>query len=127
MGEGSTGVRIEGGATGIITADADIVKVAGKGTTAGIVDGNYYGLDGEVIEAKKGESVLTSYATLETGNTAEGAFGYIARNGGTLNHKGTIDFDRPDSTGVLISGGTLNNEGNIQVNGVAVNIQGRIP
>ncbi|MCQ6311416.1 autotransporter outer membrane beta-barrel domain-containing protein [Citrobacter portucalensis] len=124
MGEGSTGVRIEGGATGTITADADIVKVAGKGTTAGIVDGNYYGLDGEVVEAKKGESVLTSYATLETANTADGAFGYIARNGGTLNHKGTIDFDQSDSTGVLISGGTLNNDGDIQVNGVAVNIQG---
>ena len=124
MGEGSTGVRIEGGAAGTITADADIVKVAGKGTTAGIVDGNYYALDGEVVEAKKGESVLTSYATLETANTAEGAFGYIARNGGTLNHKGTIDFDQPDSTGVLVSGGTLNNDGNIQVNGVAVNIQG---
>lgn len=123
-GEGSTGVRIEGGAEGTITNDAVIVKVAGKDTTAGIVDGNYYGLDGKEVESKKGASVLTSYATLQTANTAEGAFGYIVRNGGTLNHKGSIDFDRDGSTGIQISGGTLNNSGDIKVDGVAVNITG---
>lgn len=123
-GEGATGIRIEGGATGEITADAVIVKVAGKDTTAGIVDGNYYELDGSENAAKKGNSVLTSYANLETANTADGAFGYIARNGGKLIHEGSIDFTEANSTGVLVDGGILDNRSTIVVNGVAVNIQG---
>lgn len=122
-GTGATGIRIEGGATGEISSDA-VINVSGKDTTAGIVDGNYYNLDGTVDATKKGESVLTSHATLNTSNTADGAFGYIARNGGTLNHKGNIDFDQADSTGVMVSGGTLNNDGDIKVNGVAVSIEG---
>ena len=123
-GERATGIRIEGGASGEITADAVIVKVAGKDTTAGIVDGNYYELDGSENAAKKGNSVLTSYANLETANTADGAFGYIARNGGKLIHKGSIDFTEANSTGVLVDGGILDNRSAITVNGVAVNIQG---
>ncbi|MBA1133119.1 autotransporter outer membrane beta-barrel domain-containing protein [Escherichia coli] len=123
-GTGATGIRIEGGATGEISADAVIVKVAGKDTTAGIVDGNYYNLDGAVDATKKGDSVLTSYAVLETANTADGAFGYIARNGGRLIHEGSIDFTADNSTGVLVDGGILENRSGITVNGVAVNIQG---
>ncbi|MBR7617489.1 autotransporter outer membrane beta-barrel domain-containing protein [Citrobacter braakii] len=123
-GDGATGIRVEGGADGVITKDAVIVKLSGKDTTAGIVDGNYYDLSGNVDENQKGDSTLTSYATLNTSNTADGAFGYIARNGGTLNHKGSIDFDQAGSTGVLVSGGSLNNDGDIKVNGVAVSIEG---
>lgn len=123
-GTGATGIRIEGGATGIITPDAVIVKVAGKDTTAGIVDGNYYNLDGTVDATQKGDSVLTSHAMLETANTADGAFGYIARNGGRLIHEGSIDFTADNSTGVLVDGGILENRSGITVNGVAVNIQG---
>ncbi|WMY73810.1 autotransporter outer membrane beta-barrel domain-containing protein [Buttiauxella selenatireducens] len=123
-GDGATGIRIEGGASGEITSNTAIIKVAGKNTTAGIVDGDYYDLDGNVITGLKGDSVLTSFATLNSSNTASGAFGYIARNGGTLNHKGTINLDQAGSTGVLISGGTLNNDGDISVNGTAVDIQG---
>ncbi len=123
-GTGATGIRIEGGAQGEIGADAVIVRIDGQNTTAGIVDGDYYDLDGSVNEAKHGDSVLTSYATLETSNTANGAFGYIARNGGTLIHQGNIDFTATDSTGVLVDGGTLDNRSTIDVNGTAVNIQG---
>ncbi|HEN3479207.1 TPA: autotransporter outer membrane beta-barrel domain-containing protein [Yersinia enterocolitica] len=121
-GEGSTGVKVEGGATGIITADASL-ELSGNGATAGIVDGNYYGLDG-VATGVTGKSVLISSAVLSTGNTASGAYGYIARNGGELIHKGTIDFTQAGSTGVLVDGGILTNENNISVNGTAVNIQG---
>lgn len=123
-GTGATGIRIEGGATGEITSDAVIVRVAGKDTTAGIVDGNYYNLDGSVNDAQKGDSVLTSYAVLETANTADGAFGYIARNGGRLIHEGSIDFTADNSTGILVDGGILENHSDVTVNGVAVNIQG---
>lgn len=123
-GTGATGIRIEGGATGEISSDAVIVKVAGKDTTAGIVDGNYYNLDGSLNDAQKGDSVLTSYAVLETANTADGAFGYIARNGGRLIHEGSIDFSADNSTGILVDGGILENHSDVTVNGVAVNIQG---
>ncbi|HEM6718312.1 TPA: autotransporter outer membrane beta-barrel domain-containing protein [Citrobacter koseri] len=123
-GTGATGIRIEGGATGEITSDAVIVRVAGKDTTAGIVDGNYYNLDGSVNDAQKGDSVLTSYAVLETANTADGAFGYIARNGGRLIHEGSINFTADNSTGILVDGGILENHSDVTVNGVAVNIQG---
>lgn len=123
-GDGATGIRVEGGASGEITADAVIVKVIGKNTTAGIVDGNYYDLNGNIDTSKKGNSQLTSHAILSTTDTASGAFGYITRNSGILNHKGKINFDHTGSTGVLVSGGTLNNEGDITVNGTAINIQG---
>lgn len=123
-GTGATGIRIEGGATGEITSDAVIVKVDGQNTTAGIVDGNYYELDGSTNDTKKGNSVLTSYALLETANTANGAFGYIAKNGGRLIHNGSIDFTADNSTGILVDGGILENNSTISVNGVAVNIQG---
>ncbi|WP_347254714.1 autotransporter outer membrane beta-barrel domain-containing protein [Leminorella grimontii] len=122
-GDGATGIRIEGGATGEITSDT-VITVAGKGTTAGIVDGNYYDLDGSENAAKKGDSVLVSYAELASSNTADDAFGYIARNGGTLVHKGSIDFTAANSTGILVSGGILDNQSTVSVNGVAVNIQG---
>ncbi|WP_145587100.1 autotransporter outer membrane beta-barrel domain-containing protein [Yersinia kristensenii] len=121
-GEGATGVKVEGGATGIITADATL-ELSGNGATAGIVDGKYYGLDG-IATSATGKSVLTSSAVLTTGNTASGAYGYIARNGGELIHKGSIDFTQAGSTGVLVDGGILTNENSISVNGTAVNIQG---
>ncbi|WP_145509768.1 autotransporter outer membrane beta-barrel domain-containing protein [Yersinia rochesterensis] len=121
-GEGSTGVKVEGGATGTITADASL-ELSGNGATAGIVDGKYYGLDG-IETGATGKSVLTSSAVLTTGNTASGAYGYIARNGGELIHKGSIDFTQAGSTGVLVNGGILTNQNIISVNGTAVNIQG---
>lgn len=121
-GEGATGVKVEGGATGTITDNASL-ELSGNGATAGIVDGNYYGLDG-VATGLTGKSVLTSSAVLTTGNTASGAYGYVARNGGELVHKGSIDFTQAGSTGVLVDGGILTNENHISVNGTAVNIQG---
>lgn len=123
-GTGATGIRIEGGATGKISPDAVFVNLAGKDSTAGIVDGNYYTLDGAIDANKKGNSVLTSYAVLEPANTSDGAFGYIARNGGQLIHDGSIDFTADNSTGVLVDSGILDNRSGITVNGVAVNIQG---
>ncbi|ROP61810.1 autotransporter family porin [Enterobacter sp. BIGb0383] len=122
-GENATAVRVEGGAAGTISADT-VISLAGKNTTAGVVDGQYYALDGTAIDAAAGDSVLTSYAVLETANTAADAFGYIARNGGRLIHHGAINFTAADSTGVLIDGGILENHADISVNGVAVNIQG---
>lgn len=122
-GEAATGIRIEGGATGEITSEA-VIELAGKETTAGVVDGNYYNLDGSINKLQKGNSVLTSSAVLDAKNAANGVFGYIARNDGKLIHKGTINFTAPNSTGILVEGGILENHSDVKVNGVAVNIQG---
>jgi autotransporter family porin len=123
--EGATGVRVEGGAKGTIDADTDIT-ISGTGATAGIVDGRYFDYKDAKEDANlKGDSVLTSYATLSADNTASDALGYKVLSGGTLEHKGSIDFTgAADSTGVLVNGGTLDNSNTIAVNGVAVDIEG---
>ncbi len=124
-GAGATGVRIEGGAQGTLTGNADLT-VSGNGATAGIVDGNYYDPDGNIVSDKSGHSVLTSDAILNSSNAAVGTMGYIVRNAGELIHKGTIDFTGSSgSTGVLVDGGTLTNSGTIRANGTAVNIEGK--
>lgn len=122
-GDGATGVRVEGGATGEIAESNAILNLSGTNTTAGIVDGYYYGIDG-VATGEMGKSKLTSMAELTTGNTASGAYGYIVRNGGELIHKGVIDLTQNGSTGVSVDGGTLTNENRISVNGTAVTIHG---
>lgn len=122
-GDGAVGVRIEGGASGTLSADAD-VTLSGQNSVAGIVDGNYYGLDGAINTKNNGDSTLTSYANLATGDDGNAVFGYIARNGGTLIHEGSINFAAANSTGVLVEDGALDNRSDIQVNGIAVNIQG---
>ncbi|WP_227724637.1 autotransporter outer membrane beta-barrel domain-containing protein [Yersinia proxima] len=126
-GEGSTGIRVEGGASGTITATADIIRVAGNGATAGVVDGKYYGIDGlEMPESFSTNSILTSFAQLGSAHSVDGAFGYIARNSGTLVHKGSLDFSTSGTgkTGVLVDNGILDNQGYIKVKGTAVHIKG---
>ncbi|WP_330998790.1 autotransporter outer membrane beta-barrel domain-containing protein [Intestinirhabdus alba] len=123
--EGATGVRVEGGAKGVIDAATNIT-ISGTGATAGIVDGRYFSYrDGAEDESQKGDSILTSYASLSADNTASGALGYKVLSGGTLEHKGSIDFTRAaNGTGVQVNGGTLANSSTIVVNGVAVDIEG---
>ena len=69
-------------------------------------------LSGNVVQKSERQLTLTSYATLNTSNS-HGGMALSATslsNGGTLNHKGNIDFDQAGSTGVLVSGSTLNND-----------------
>lgn len=120
-GLNATGVRVEGSAQGALSADTTLT-LTGSGSSAGIVDGKYTDIQGNQIQV--GSAVLTSLANLTSGMTAADAIGFIARNGGTLNHQGSIDFTTAGSTGVLVDGGTLNNSSSIKVNGVAVDIQG---
>lgn len=120
-GKGATAVRAEGGAQAVINAETKI-NLHGSQTTAGIVDGQSTTITGQ--EDSAGNSQLTSYATLNDGNTARDAIGYIARNNGTLIHRGLIGFASANSTGVLVNGGTLDNRSTINVNGIAVDIQG---
>lgn len=119
----ATALRVEGGAEGTLTSDA-IINLSANGATAGIVDGKYYTIMGDVDEANTGHSKLTSQATLNSTNVAEGAYGYIVQNGGELVHQGKIVFEAPDSTGIKISSGEVNNSGEISVNGTAIHIIG---
>lgn len=122
-GENATAVSVEGGASGTISSDTSIT-LSGRNTTAGIVDGDYYSLDGTINETLSGNSLLTTNAILDSANSAAGVSGYIARNGGHLIHNGSINFTSDNSTGIYVDGGILENNSKIEVNGVAVNIQG---
>ncbi|PKH26422.1 autotransporter outer membrane beta-barrel domain-containing protein [Enterobacterales bacterium CwR94] len=121
-GAGATGVKVSGSAQGTLS-DKTVLNLSGAGSTAGIVDGDYSDIVGSA-PVKVGTAVLTSHAKLDSTNAAAGAIGYIARNGGTLDHQGTIDFTAANTTGVLVDGGTLKNGGSIKVNGTGVNILG---
>ena len=120
-GEGASGLRVAGDASGVLTADT-IINLSGAGSSAGIVENTYTDISGNQSQAEG--ATLTSFATLNSANAAPGAVGYIARNGGTLDHRGTIDFTALDTTGVQVEGGVLNNSGTIRVNGTAVDVSG---
>lgn len=122
-GTGAVGMRIEGGAKGTISNTASI-NLLGKNAVAGVVDGNYYGLDKRSVAEKAGASELISHANLTTGDSAENVYGYVILNNGKLTHNGTIDFTKEGSTGVLIGDGTLVNNNKISVNGTAVHLLG---
>lgn len=120
-GEGATGIRVAGDARGVLAADTTI-NLSGAGSSAGIVENTYTDISGNQSQVKG--ATLTTFATLNSANAAPGAVGYIARNGGTLDHRGTIDFTAPDTTGVQVEGGVLDNSGSIRVNGTAVDVSG---
>lgn len=118
---GATAVKVEGGAQGVLDAGVSL-KLSAANATAGIVDGNSTSIIGDA--GTTGASQLTSYATIDNSNAAQGAMGYIARNNGTLIHKGSLTFTADNSTGVLVDGGKLENSSDISVNGIAVDIVG---
>ncbi|BCG09059.1 autotransporter outer membrane beta-barrel domain-containing protein [Buttiauxella agrestis] len=118
---GATAVKVEGGAQGVLDQGVMLALTA-KNATAGIVDGNSTTITGTA--GATGASQLTSYATLDNSNAASDAMGYIARNKGTLIHKGSLNFTADNSTGVLVDGGNLENSSSITVNGIAVDIVG---
>ena len=123
-GEGATGIKVMGNAQGTLAKETTLA-LTGANSTAGIVDGSYSDITGGGDASYRGDAKLISYAKLDGSvATTANAIGYIARNGGTLEHRGNINFTAADTTGVLVNGGTLNNIGDIHVNGVAVDIQG---
>ncbi|MGH1501616.1 autotransporter outer membrane beta-barrel domain-containing protein [Yersinia proxima] len=119
--EGATAVKVEGGAQGVLDQGV-LLALTAKNATAGIVDGHSTTITG--APGTSGASQLTSYATLDNSNAASDAMGYIARNKGTLIHKGSLIFTAENSTGVLVDGGNLENSSEITVNGIAIDIIG---
>ncbi|PKH26636.1 autotransporter outer membrane beta-barrel domain-containing protein [Enterobacterales bacterium CwR94] len=123
-GEGATAIKVMGNAQGVLSSDTTL-KLSGTNSTAGIVDGTYTDITGGSDAAYRGNAKLTSHATIDDSiATGASATGYIARNGGTLDHQGSILFTAGNKTGVLVDGGKLDNSGDIQVNGTGVSIQG---
>ena len=123
-GEGATGIKVMGNAQGTLAEETTLL-LSGANSTAGIVDGSYSDITGGGDSKYRGAAKLISFATLDGSiATAANAIGYIARNGGTLEHRGSINFTAAGTTGAQINGGTLNNIGDIHVNGVGVDIQG---
>lgn len=122
-GEGATGINVMGSAQGILSANTTL-SLSGADSTAGVVDGSYSDIIGNTSDYR-GDATLVSQAQLDSNNaTGANVIGYIARNGGKLDHQGSINFTSAGNIGVLVDGGVLDNSGLISVNGTAVNIQG---
>lgn len=129
-GEGSTGVRIEGGAQGKITSNSTIL-LAADSAIAAIADGLKYGLDGTPSGAQiKGSfgntnlsagaagfgtgTLLLSQANLNS--SLNKVTGYVARNGASLINSGSIVFTGANTTGIqVLEGSTAGNSGDITV------------
>ncbi|MCC2976595.1 autotransporter domain-containing protein [Sphingomonas sp. PL-96] len=100
-GSGSAGIRIEGGATGVLDGSSAIT-LAGDTTTAAVIDGQAFGLDGTAAGAPVATTALVSSAALAADHDT--LTGYVVRNGGQLQHSGTIAFSGTDNIGIRIAG-----------------------
>jgi autotransporter family porin len=120
-GAGSTGVKIDGGATGTVSAGTTI-DLAGNGAVGGLVDGRKIDLAGNASGAYA--SILTNEAALSS--SAINGVGFITQYGGTLNNNGEIDLNGDLNFGIIArSGGILHNTANVTVaNGVALLVEG---
>ncbi|WP_324724506.1 autotransporter outer membrane beta-barrel domain-containing protein [Lelliottia sp. JS-SCA-14] len=122
-GEGATGIRIDGGASGIIQPGTTI-NLNGAGTIAGQVDGRKVNLSGVPGTAVL-PSTLTNNAVIQS--AANDAVGFIAQYQGRLINNANISLTSPaQNTGVIVrEGGVLNNNNAIFVaNGTGVLVEG---
>ncbi|MDM0046283.1 autotransporter outer membrane beta-barrel domain-containing protein [Variovorax dokdonensis] len=130
VGQGATGVRVEGGAQGKIT-NPTVIDLAAVGAVAGIADGQKRDIDGsdeglpvagtlsDASQAAGAQgfgsgTVLVSEAAL--GSTLDGVTGYIARNGAEIANTGRIVFTGEGTTGIRVEAGARGtNSGSIEV------------
>ena len=120
-GTGAQGLYVAGGAQATV-ANGAVMNQTNAGATAGLVDGNYYALDGTTLLASNTGSMLTNGAAL-TSNQA-GAVGFISQNQGILVNNGSLQFSGAGSQAIRVLGGEVRNTGNIQANGTAIYVQG---
>jgi autotransporter family porin len=120
-GNGATGIKIDGGATGTVS-NTTIIELEGNGAIAGLVDGRKINLAG--TPGSSFASVLTNNAAIAS-NATDGV-GFITQYGGTLNNNGVIDLGGTQNFGIIArSGGILNNTANVTVaNGVGLLVEG---
>ncbi len=117
-GLGSTGVIIEGGATGNFDASSQF-DFTGDGTIGARVDGNKHNLANGTTDFGVASTKLTSSAQLLNNSGAKNVTGYLVQNLGNLDltADSLINFTSgTDNTGVHINyNGKLNNDGTIHV------------
>lgn len=114
LGTGSTGVLIEGGATGVIDANT-VLQLNNASAIAAIADGNGYDLTGALTTTGDSSTKLNSAAALSS--TQNKVTGYIARNGAALENSGSISFDGENTIGIeVLDGSTGTNSGSISLN-----------
>ena len=114
LGTGSTGVLIEGGATGVIDANTAL-QLNNASAIAAIADGNGYDLTGALTTTGDSSTKLNSAAALSS--TQNKVTGYIARNGAALENSGSISFDGENTIGIeVLDGSTGTNSGSITLN-----------
>ena len=119
-GAGAQGLYVAGGAQATV-ANGAVMNQTNAGATAGLVDGNYYALDGTTLASNTG-SMLTNGAALIS--TQAGAVGFISQNLGILVNNGNLQFSGADSKAVRVLGGEVRNTGNIHANGTAIYVEG---
>ncbi|WP_445658989.1 autotransporter outer membrane beta-barrel domain-containing protein [Achromobacter sp. NCFB-sbj8-Ac1-l] len=120
-GAGAQGLYVSGGAQATVASGA-VMNQTNAGATAGLVDGNFYSLDGSTLLASNTGSTLTNGASLTS--TQAGAVGFITQNLGILVNNGSLQFSGAGSQAVRVVGGELRNTGNIQAKGTAIYVEG---
>uniref|UniRef100_UPI002483E48D ESPR domain-containing protein n=1 Tax=Budvicia diplopodorum TaxID=1119056 RepID=UPI002483E48D len=122
LGAGAKGVYITGAAKGTLKSGTT-VSLVGDGAVVGVVDGNEYDLAGNILTSNTG-STLTNESNITS--TLNNAIGFITQNQGLLVNQGNIDFTLgTGNTGVKVINGQFENKSsNINVNGVAVSVEG---
>lgn len=120
-GVGGQGLYVAGGAQATV-ANGAVMNQTNAGATAGLVDGNYYALDGTTVLASNTGSMLTNGAALTS--TQAGAVGFISQNHGILVNNGNLQFSGANSQAIRVQGGEVRNTGNIQANGTAIYVEG---
>ena len=112
-GRGTTGVLVQGGATGTIDNGTSL-NLLNASAIAAVADGDGYDLSGVLTTANDINTKLNSYADLFS--SQDYVTGYIARNGATLENSGNIVFNGMDTTGLeILDGSTGSNSGSITI------------
>jgi autotransporter family porin len=124
-GTNARGVFINGGATGVLTADA-VIRLLGIGSSAGTVDGLRYDLNGAAQGVPDPSTLLTSNAVVNSATPQ--LVGFVTQNQGRLLQSGSMTLSGAGSIGVLARAeGVLENAaaGSILVtNGTGVRVEG---
>ncbi len=118
-GDSAVGLFVSGGANATVASNT--IMLLASGATAGIVDGNRYGLDGSVQATSTGATLTnaTNFAS-----TQAGAVGFVSQNKGLLVNSDSINLSGADAIGVKIVSGSLQNSGNVSANNIAVYVEG---
>jgi outer membrane autotransporter protein len=124
-GTNARGVFINGGASGVLTADA-VISLLGIGSSAGTVDGLRYDLNGAAQGVPDPSTLLTSNAVVNSATPQ--LVGFVTQNQGRLLQSGSMTLSGAGSVGVLArTEGVLENAaaGSILVtNGTGVRVEG---